>query len=352
MLQNSSEIAANARRNTRRDQCDHANQEESCLVVGCVPVACLAARSVAIRCAQIPGSGPGSDAGWRLGHGVLLRQKMERPRTRDAFVRSRSRSLVRWPTVHDACSTGGPPFGPRVYLETQPRCPSIRAKVIYSEGTVVNQAWLLKNSHSRSSQKFHRARMPYKRRSRFWWTFSTPRLVQFFQKRGFFNSHSRLHEEPGCGERRSSLVVRLYGLRLSFDPSQAVGACSRCNHLFYLPVFQIDDGDLSVSGAGDVRQRWASPESGRDLRRRGRCEPPSSAKGPRPLPDWRSASSPVATCHPASDAVPYPTAGRSIQLETSLLAVSMTARRGRFWSAVKTQRPSCDIEMRCTTSAT
>ena len=49
------------------------------------------------------------------------------------------------------------------------------------------QAWLLKNSHSRSSQKFHRARMPYKRRSRFWWTFSIPRLGQFFQKRGFFN---------------------------------------------------------------------------------------------------------------------------------------------------------------------
>ena len=53
-----------------------------------------------------------------------------------------------------------------------------------------NRLWLLKNSHSRSSQKFHRARMPYKRRSRFWWTFSTPRLGQFFQERGFFNSHA------------------------------------------------------------------------------------------------------------------------------------------------------------------
>ena len=52
---------------------------------------------------------------------------------------------------------------------------------------------LLKNSHSRSSQKFHRARMPYKRRSRFWWTFSTPRLGQFVQKRGFFSRHRRLH---------------------------------------------------------------------------------------------------------------------------------------------------------------
>jgi hypothetical protein len=34
----------------------------------------------------------------------------------------------------------------------------------------------------------------YKRRSRFWWTFSTPRLGQFFQKRGFFNSHARLQQ--------------------------------------------------------------------------------------------------------------------------------------------------------------
>src|SRR5882672_7606790 len=54
--------------------------------------------------------------------------------------------------------------------------------------------WLLKNSHSRSSQKFRRARMPYKRRSGFWWTFSIPRLGQFFQKRGFFNSHTCLQQ--------------------------------------------------------------------------------------------------------------------------------------------------------------
>ena len=76
MLQNSSEIAANARCNTRSDQGEHANQEESRLVVGCVPVAYLAARSVAISCARIPGSGSGSDTGWRLSHRVLLRQKI------------------------------------------------------------------------------------------------------------------------------------------------------------------------------------------------------------------------------------------------------------------------------------
>ncbi len=44
---------------------------------------------------------------------------------------------------------------------------------------------LLKNSHSRSAQKFHRARVPFKRRSRFWWIFSIPRPGQFFQKREF-----------------------------------------------------------------------------------------------------------------------------------------------------------------------
>ena len=52
-----------------------------------------------------------------------------------------------------------------------------------------NREWLLKNSLARNPPKFQRARRPYKRRSRFWWTFSIPRLGPFFQKRGFFNSH-------------------------------------------------------------------------------------------------------------------------------------------------------------------
>jgi transposase len=34
----------------------------------------------------------------------------------------------------------------------------------------------------------------YKRRSRFWWTFSIPLAGQFFQKRGFFNSHGMLQQ--------------------------------------------------------------------------------------------------------------------------------------------------------------
>src|SRR4029077_19142036 len=33
---------------------------------------------------------------------------------------------------------------------------------MFLTSSLIEQAWLLKNSHSRSSQKFHRARMPYK----------------------------------------------------------------------------------------------------------------------------------------------------------------------------------------------
>src|SRR6185503_5741294 len=74
-----------------------------------------------------------------------------------------------------------------------PRFP-VRSRGVLSVSEIV--LWLLKNSRSRRSQKFHSARMPYKRRSRFWWTFSIPRLGQFFQKRGFFNSHRQLHSLP------------------------------------------------------------------------------------------------------------------------------------------------------------
>jgi hypothetical protein len=49
---------------------------------------------------------------------------------------------------------------------------------------------LLKNSHSKSWQEFHRVRMPYKRRSRFWWAFSILRRDRFFKRRGFFNGYS------------------------------------------------------------------------------------------------------------------------------------------------------------------
>ena len=73
---------------------------------------------------------------------------------------------------------------------------ALRIKPDYAQktGRECNREWLLKNSHSRGSQKFRRARMPYKRRSRFCWTFSIPRLGQFFQKRGFFNSHEMLQQ--------------------------------------------------------------------------------------------------------------------------------------------------------------
>ncbi len=75
----------------------------------------------------------------------------------------------------------------------------------------IDQAWVLKNSHSRSPQKFHRARMPYKRRSRFWWTFSTPRLEQFFQNREFFNSHRRSHQlAPFVRQKPRSMQIAIY----------------------------------------------------------------------------------------------------------------------------------------------
>ena len=68
---------------------------------------------------------------------------------------------------------------------------------LLTPGRKVNEcywAWVLKNSRSRSSQKFHRARMPYKRPCRFWWTFSIPPPGRFFRKRGFFNSHGRYRQ--------------------------------------------------------------------------------------------------------------------------------------------------------------
>src|SRR6185312_10561532 len=40
----------------------------------------------------------------------VLATKFSSDRKPGAFVRSRSRSLVRWPTLHDACSTGGHPL--------------------------------------------------------------------------------------------------------------------------------------------------------------------------------------------------------------------------------------------------
>src|SRR5690242_5346772 len=48
--------------------------------------------------------------------------------------------------------------------------------------------------------------MPYKRRSRFWWTFSIPPPGPFFQKRGFFNSHKRLHLLTSVDERCGDFV--------------------------------------------------------------------------------------------------------------------------------------------------
>src|SRR5471032_768992 len=46
-------------------------------------------------------------------------------------------------------------------------------------------------------------------------------------------------------------------------------------------------------------------------------------------------------------AVPYAVAGSSTHWATLLVAVSMTASCGLVWSAVKTQRSSFEMAMRC-----
>ena len=61
-----------------------------------------------------------------------------------------------------------------------------------------NREWLLKNPISRNWSKKLCARMPCKRRSRFWWTFAVPPPGPFFQKRGFFNSHGIFRQSPTC----------------------------------------------------------------------------------------------------------------------------------------------------------
>lgn len=46
-------------------------------------------------------------------------------------------------------------------------------------------------------------------------------------------------------------------------------------------------------------------------------------------------------------AVPYPEALKGIQVFNFFVAVSITAKRGFVWSAVKTVRSSTEMEMRC-----
>ena len=49
------------------------------------------------------------------------------------------------------------------------------------------------------------------------------------------------------GARRNAQeTLRASRLQLSFSPGEPIRACSRLDHLFYLPVFQVDHVDLSV----------------------------------------------------------------------------------------------------------
>ena len=59
--------------------------------------------------------------------------------------------------------------------------------------TVDNRGWLLKNSLTAISQKLLRVRKLYERFVRVSWTFSITRLLTFFRKTDFFNSHRDYH---------------------------------------------------------------------------------------------------------------------------------------------------------------
>ena len=57
-----------------------------------------------------------------------------------------------------------------------------------------NGLWLLKNSLPGKRSKKLCARMPYKRRSRFSWTFSIPQVLPVLRKMDFFNTHACLQQ--------------------------------------------------------------------------------------------------------------------------------------------------------------
>ena len=66
---------------------------------------------------------------------------------------------------------------------------------------------LLKNSLLEKCSKKLCARKPYKRRSRFSWTFSIARICPNFLKIEFFNSHSPFHSSWGI---RASCIKTLH----------------------------------------------------------------------------------------------------------------------------------------------
>ncbi len=53
-----------------------------------------------------------------------------------------------------------------------------------------NRLWLLKNSLTQKRSKKLCNRKPYKRRSRFGWTFSISQIPVVLAKQEFFNSHA------------------------------------------------------------------------------------------------------------------------------------------------------------------
>ena len=66
--------------------------------------------------------------------------------------------------------------------------------------------WLLKNSLSGKRSKKLCVRTPYKRRSRFSWTFSIPQILPGLRKMDFFNTHGIYRQLPLRQVPRSTLA--------------------------------------------------------------------------------------------------------------------------------------------------
>ena len=95
------------------------------------------------------------------------------------------------------------------------------------------QAWLLKNSLTRKRPKKLCNRKPYKRLSRFSWTFSIPQILAVLTKMEFFNSHRQfLSQPPGWSDSGGTTIFQ----QLRTGPSFPVVDNSGPSHLLQRAV--------------------------------------------------------------------------------------------------------------------
>ena len=69
---------------------------------------------------------------------------------------------------------------------------------------------VLKNSSLENSQKIQRVRMPYKRFSRTWWTFSITGFEAVCAENEFFNSHRAMHSSTSSDHSSRSSEAKLF----------------------------------------------------------------------------------------------------------------------------------------------